>query len=126
MKFGVDESVRDLGDSSFADWLGYHIGWDGGRLVVTVGEKGWDRLDDNLRAAHGLLNASLRAREIIREWLNEIGPCYRDMTTESVTRRVHDFAHAQVFDEIFTGEEMRNAWQLAYSRWRKVSKSSGA
>jgi retron-type reverse transcriptase len=119
-KLGFPTAAHRLTAGETADWLGFRIGRDEEGLVVGVGKRAWERLDDKLKQAHDEPNSPARADAIIRGWVDQMGPCFPHVDRDEFCDRIRAAAHAQAFDEIPSRTELKQMWQRAFARWGKV------
>lgn len=115
-------SVVDLGSGDQADWLGFEIGLDGTELNIGLGARTWMRLREGLERAHEGPNAPLVAREIVRGWIEQAGPCYVSTDVGAVYERIEAIASSLAFDEILSADEVAELWKESYRRWREIGR----
>jgi hypothetical protein len=120
VKLGFAKAVSRLTAGETADWLGYRARRTKQGMVVGVGERPWERLDEKLTQAHDEPNSPARADAIIRGWVDQLGPCFPHVDRDEFCDRIRAVAHAQAFDEIPSRSDLKALWQRAYARWVKV------
>ena len=123
LKYSAEESIRDLGAGEATQWLGFGIRLDGGRLTYSLTERAWRRLANQLAAAHAKSDASLRAYRLAEQWLVHRGPCYAHDQLDEIFTRIRLTARRNGFEEIPSDSYLRERFQRAFARWRKIRKS---
>jgi group II intron reverse transcriptase/maturase len=119
LKSTPELAVHDLRSGDHADWLGYRLTREPGRLKVSITEKAWDSLAQKLELCHTTDGSPLRAVETIRGWVSSMGPCFRAKDVNRTYARIRNLANALAFDELPTREEVRRTWRSAYLRWER-------
>lgn len=123
LKGDIESAVHDLRNDCAVDWLGYHITLIDTGLRVRISEKVWRSLANKLDLAHEKLNSPLLARETIKGWIGQMGPCYEHEYRESVCRRVLDLAKSLSFDEAASPQQLSGWWRRAHGRWQECPAS---
>jgi hypothetical protein len=123
LKGTPEAAVRRLDDGDAADWLGFRIRQPARGLAFEIAERSWERLATHLALAHSKSDAPVRAILTVKQWLNQRGPCYTSSDRERVCRRIIELARAQAFEEVPGRQELRQHWQRAYARWRKLRRT---
>jgi hypothetical protein len=120
LKGSPETSVYDLANGATIDWLGYRIALLNGTPVIQIAERAWDRLRMKLAAAYLRPVPPLRAEQIIRGWLDSIGPCFEFENRQKVIACVRSVAKELAFEEIPEDEVLLNIWRSAYRRWKTI------
>jgi len=115
-----DHHIAQIQAGEQISWLGYLFQHQGTDLTIRIAAQAWDRLQENLAAAHLRPDAPFRAVEIVWGWLGYLGPCYMHEERNAVIRRIHAIASDQAFDEIPSRKELTDYWQRAYARWQRL------
>jgi RNA-directed DNA polymerase len=102
-------------------WLGYEfVSLSRKSLRVTVAEKSWASLAENLELAHEAPDAPLRAWASIKSWIADKGPCYQFTDFYTAWVRMRDIAANLAFDEVPDCQTVDDWWQRAYARWCRL------
>jgi hypothetical protein len=123
LKGPPEAAVRRLDDGDSADWLGFRIHQPARGLAFEIGERSWERLATHLALAHTKSDAPVRAIHTLKQWLNPRGPCYTSSDRDRVCLRMIELARAQAFEEVPSPQQLRQHWQRAYARWRKLRRA---
>lgn len=110
--------IRDLSNGRGAEWLGFTIRATAGELEVRIGERSWDRLAEHLELVHEQPGAPLRADQVLRGWIGQLGPTHRWQDRRQVLKRVVGLARTWGFDELPGLRWMQCCWQQAHARFR--------
>jgi hypothetical protein len=119
-------AVHDLRGGGSVQWLGFVVSAPAGDVAIRIGEKSWDRLSARLDKAHLSDNAPLRARAIVRGWIEQMAPTYSYEDHTAVLRRVRETAELRAFDEIPTEGELLTIWSAAHARWHRLYEREAA
>jgi hypothetical protein len=119
LKSTPEQAVHDLKSGEHADWLGFRLSEEGGRLKVSLTEKAWASLAEQLELAHERDSSPLRAIDSITGWVGAMGPCYSTTHLPTAYARIGSLANALAFDEIPTREEVSRIWHDAHRRWER-------
>jgi len=114
------ESVYDLTAGQSIEWLGFLMRREQDRLAIRIGEKAWDRLGWRLAKAHLMPASPLRAVQIVRGWVDAMGPCFPFEDRDAAMRRVQDTAARLAFDEIPSSEGLLRRWGASHARWNRL------
>lgn len=120
LKYGAERAVRTLSARRPAKWLGFQLQKDPRGLGIQITEREWKRLHKALALAHAKLDAPLRAIDILKGWISQLGPCYAWMDREAVCGRITGIAEEHAFDELPRSKEVKRLWQRSYARYRKL------
>lgn len=122
----VSDAVRQLDQGHAAKWLGFDVGADKDGLIVQIGEKSWERLEEHLQVAHTKPDAPLRAIVTIEGWVGQLGPTFVVADRKQVCKRLASLAAQYSFDEIPAEQQLLDDWQRAHARWCKLRQRYGA
>ncbi|MCY2986972.1 MAG: reverse transcriptase domain-containing protein [Planctomycetota bacterium] len=123
LKQQSEDTIRNLATGDNANWLGYQVGSNQGRLSVTFAEQAWGKLRDKLDLCHRQPDAPLRAIAVIHSWLDQQGACFLDVDRDQALTRLSEIARELALDEIPNHEALRGRWQRAYARWCRMRKA---
>ena len=126
-KTDAQSSVFDLADSHPVEWLGMNLQLHGDELAITPADRCWVSLEASLVDVQGRPAASLLANQVVRGWVNQLGPCYESLNHHETYRRVREFAGVQGFDELLSLNKFQQEWDAAYRSWQSMrdNRSSG-
>ena len=113
------ESVLDLADSP-VEWLGMSLQRTGDQLAITPAQRCWTSLEASLSDVQDRSSAPLIANQVVRGWVNQIGPCYESLNHRETYARVQEIAGVQGFDELLSLEKFQQVWDAAYRSWQAM------
>jgi hypothetical protein len=116
-------TINDLESHATVEWLGLRANKGKAGLEFDIAERAWNRLKGHFALVHTLSDSPLRARNLVRQWLNQLGPCFLSSRRGAVCKRIRRLAAKQAFEEIVGDARLIEFWQRAYARWRKIRKS---
>jgi hypothetical protein len=119
LKQTATSATTVLSTADSADWIGFRIIAGAHRLEFFIGDRAWERLSEQLARTHLAADAPLRANDIVRGWIGQMGPCYSREDRPETYRRIHDTARELAFEEIPGVPELRSLWQASNARWSK-------
>jgi hypothetical protein len=120
LKGDRDTAVRDLGGGQKAAWLGYDIRLGQGQLLTATTEKAWRQLQAGLEEASLDALFPVRAWEVIKGWIDYLGPCYPQETLITTHARVHSFLRDLGLEEAPSRKELNAWWSAAHARWQRL------
>lgn len=115
LKEDFAQGIHNLHDGGEVTWLGYRIGFGGTALSYRIAPRSFERLAAALEVAHERPNSPMRAQEVVRGWLRQLGPCYDFEDRRVVIRRIRDIARERGFEEL---GDFRTVWRTARDRWQ--------
>ncbi|MFI5378538.1 MAG: reverse transcriptase domain-containing protein [Tepidisphaerales bacterium] len=101
-------------------WLGFELSLERGEPAIRIAERAWQRLALRLAAAQAQPLSPLAARQIVKGWLQQLGPCLEFEETELVISRVLDVCQQQGFDEMPLFTELAGIWESEFKRWQRI------
>ena len=122
LKGTVDSSVHVLSADAPVDWVGFSFLKPSRGLAVTIHEKSWAKLNEQLELTHTKTESPLRAVMVIEGWLGQRGPCYPWSDRGEACRRILAAAANLAFDEAPGATELQALWRAAHSRWCNLRK----
>lgn len=122
LKGNAQSAIVRLDQGEVADWLGFRISVQEGRIRIRIAQRAWSTLALRLARAHLVPGSPIRARAIVQGWLRQMGPCYAHEDVQGVVGRVCETAQQLAFDEIPDAEALRADWQLAGARWHILAR----
>lgn len=114
------QAIRDLAAGDAVHWLGFELRCSGDDIVIKISQAAWEKLNWHLQKCHLLPAAPLRARQVIRGWLNYLGPAYPHENHAVILHAVRQTALGYAFDEIPSDDAFLNDWRAAHARWHRV------
>lgn len=120
IKESSSEAIHDLSTGDLVNWLGFELRREGDDIAIKIAQRAWDKLNWHLQKCHFQPAAPLRARQVIRGWLNYLGPCYPHESHVAILRSLRQTALSYAFDEIPSDDALLNAWRAAHARWHRV------
>ncbi len=119
LKHTFEEARRDIRDHR-AEWLGYGFRLRDSKLRVRVGAHAFEKLGRRFLLAHGKSRSVERAVQILKQWVAQLGPCYRWEKHEKVCTKAIQTAHAYGFEETPPVAELVERWERANTRWEET------
>ena len=119
-KANANDAVRELSDSTLIEWLGMRVTRHTDRLAIAPTERSWRNLEEALADAQSRPNAAVLANQVVRGWVNQLGPCYETLNLRDTYRRVREIAGVQGFDELLPLEEFLCVAAAAYRGWQAM------
>lgn len=116
-------AIRNLHNDK-ADWLGYQISNGDNGLKVQIAETAWSALAEGLKLAHYKPAPPLRAIQIVKGWLGQLGPCFPHKDRDQVITRIIGMARQWSFYELPSEETLAETWRESHSRWQILRQSS--
>ncbi len=116
LKHSFDEARRDIRYRS-AQWLGYRFRLHGAELSVKLGSHAFEKLGRRFVLAHDKDHSVERAVQILKQWVAQLGPCYRWQKHQEVCTKAILTAHAYGFEETLAEVELVERWEKANTRW---------
>ena len=107
-------------DDASAEWMGFSIRNGTRGLAMTIANRSWTKLRAHLALMHTKSQPAVRARQTIRAWLTQRGPCYPSTDRPKLYRKIASTAAEFAFDEIPGADELQARFQRAYARWGKL------
>ena len=89
LKGTAGSAARALSAADPIDWVGFSFHKPARGLAITIDEKSWAKLDEQLALAHTRTESPLRAVMVIEGWLGAKGPCYPWCDRDEVCRQGH-------------------------------------
>lgn len=122
-KADAQESVFDLAGSSPVEWLGMSLQQTGDQLSITPAERCWTSLEASLSDVQDRVDAPLLANQVVQGWVNQLGPCYENLSHSETYVRVREMAGVQGFDELLPYGEFQQDWVAAYRSWQAMRRT---
>ena len=119
LKHNFEDAHRDIRYRS-AEWLGYRFRLRDAELRVKLGSHAFEKLGRRFVLAHAKDNSVERAVQILKQWVAQLGPCYRREKHEEVCTKAILTAHAYGFEETLAGVELVERWERANNRWERT------
>lgn len=119
-KVNADNSVFDLNAPGSVEWLGMRLQRQGSHLTITPAERCWVKLEASLADVQSRADAPLLAGQVVRGWVNQLGPCYESLIHRDTYARVRQIAGLHGFDELLSVEEFQCDWDAAYRGWQAM------
>ena len=119
LKEARSEAIRHPAAGQPVRWLGYSISIDGSLPVATVSDRSWSDFRDSLEQAWDEPAAPLVANQVIRGWIDQLGPCFSQEDHRAFYRRLRQTAEEAGFNEIPSREQVETRWEAAHRRWEK-------
>jgi RNA-directed DNA polymerase len=118
VKLGFERAACGLTAAEPAHWLGFRVECRGPALAVGLADGAWDRLAECVARARE--ESAPSAGAVVRSWVAEMGPCYPHIDHAEAHARVRAMAGEQAPEDLPGPEQLRDYWQRAYARWRRV------
>lgn len=99
------------------DWLGFHLTVAGNRLIVSISDRSWKRLDAHFTECAIQPNPDLRAWECVLAWASQLGPCLEHVHVVRTYERVVDTAKNRGFSELPDQTLFLYHWERAHARY---------
>lgn len=120
LKRTAAEGIVDLHGGQALDWLGYRLQRQEGCLSIRIAPQAIQKLTRRLAQAHLLPHAPLRAIQIVRGWLNYLGPCHAFENRKDVIGRIREIAADLAFEEMPPDRQLLRWWHSAQIRWQRA------
>jgi retron-type reverse transcriptase len=114
------ESIFNLAGSSPFEWLGMSLQRTGDQLAITPAQRCWTSLEASLIDLQDRVDAPLLANQVMQGWVNQLGPCYENLSHSETYVRVREMAGVHGFDELPPLEEFQRDWDAAYRGWQAM------
>jgi hypothetical protein len=105
--------VFDLRSRGELEFLGFALAARRGELVVTVGEGCYQSLARGLDKAHERPHPAVHADQVVRGWIDQLGPCFQASPRRRVYDRFVAACRAQGFDEFPRRSQFERLWRAA-------------
>ena len=119
----ASQQICNLQAGETLEWLGYDLSFSRTKLAIGINGRSWTQLQYRLELAHLGPCPPVRAAQIVRGWLVQMGPCYPNVNAKATIRRMVKVASELGFDELDSKRSLLQQWQLAYGRWIRVQRS---
>jgi hypothetical protein len=116
--------VVDLGKAQTAQLLGFSISLQDDKAHFSLGIDAWQKLEKNLREAHGTNNPTVTAGQVMVGWLQAYGPALDNLDQDDTLDRVLHTAADFGFHEDTSLDELKAAWASARKRWGAAGKAA--
>jgi len=125
LKGSPDDSIVNLANGAFAEWLGYRVELQNGELVVALpgpeSAKHWvPRLTAVLSRAFTVAQPSLQAVRVLRNFVDHAAPCYHTTDRQLVYEQIITVAEEVRFREIPRLDNFMAAWRKAFLSWKSI------
>ena len=128
LKHSCEEARRDVRTEP-AEWLGFRFRLDGTRFRTELGPRAFEKLGRRFVLAHAKDRPADRAVAVLRQWVSQLGPCFRRAETEALTTAAVLTARKYGFEETVPVVELVERWAVAGGRWkstrRRVRRDAG-
>ena len=120
LKHSFEEAVRDVRTEP-AEWLGFRFRLAGGTTFRTeLGGRAFEKLGRRFVLAHAKDRPADRAVAVLRQWVSQLGPCFRRKEAESLCTQALLTAQQYGFEETVPAIELVERWAVAQRAWRKI------
>lgn len=116
-------AVRNLRNDK-AEWLGYEVTWGNNGLEVRNTAVAWESLGEKMQRAHEAPSSPLRAVQIVRGWIEQLGPCFPHEDNAQTVNRILETGRQVAFDELPDANELMDHWRASYARWQNIHRAS--
>lgn len=126
LKGSPQPSIRSLSTGQAVGWLGYGLRVADNQLQVELTDRTWRQLERRLLECHTKPDPPVRAVEVLRGWVGQLGPAYPSSDHRQVHARVTRVAVTHGFEELPPYEEFLGWWEDAHSKWERRRRCAGA
>ena len=126
LKGSSQASIRNLKAGDTVSWLGCALRMDDDQLRVELTDRTWQQLERRLQECHTKPDPPLRAVEVLRGWVGQLGPAYPSSDHRQAYARVTRIAVTHGFEELPVYEEFMKWWEDAHGKWERRRKHAGA
>lgn len=122
LKGGDESGVHDVRSGEGVDWLGFRIQMVDGDLTVTIGQRAWWNLRDQLTACSKSIDVAVHQQATILGWIDQAGPAYRHEPHEVFSARLRDVVDESGAVLTLTDDDVIRRLRSAHARYRKIEK----
>jgi hypothetical protein len=101
-----------------AEWLGFRFQLQGEQFRITLGERAFDKLGRRFVLSHSKNRSVDRAAAVLRQWVAQLGPCFRRKDAEALCTRAILTAQEHGFEETVPVGELVERWRESGRRWK--------
>ena len=119
LKQSFEEAVCDIRTTA-AEWLGFRFRLDGTRFRTELGVRAFEKLGRRFLLAHAKDRPADRAVAVLRQWVSQLGPCFRQKEAKPICTEALLTAQKYGFEETVSVIELVERWNGAARAWRKI------
>jgi RNA-directed DNA polymerase len=119
LKHAFEEAVCDIRTDP-AEWLGFRFRLDGSKFRTDLGVHAFEKLGRRLVLAHGKDRPADRAVAVLRQWVSQLGPCFRRKEAKPICSEAILTAQKYGFEEALPVDDLVEGWEAARLRWKSI------
>lgn len=119
LKESKADAIHDLSQGDAVDWIGYRVQGGGERLHVSVSDRGWEGLVEQLALAGKELDRNDRGNAVLRGWIGQQGACFDPEYVPEIRKWMAAVAKENGIKNPLSQEYVKKYWQRAHARWCK-------
>lgn len=120
-------SIVEVAQGQPLGWLGYQVRWVANHMEVRISESGWTALAEKVSDPAGIAGASERLSNLLRGWIQALGPAYDYENRRGVLDRLNGLLRDAGWNKKWKSSAFEARWQKAHEQWiqlRKLLRSS--
>ncbi len=119
LKQSFEEAVCDVRTAP-AEWLGFRFRLDGSKFRTELGGRAFEKLGRRFVLAHAKDRPADRAVAVLRQWVSQLGPCFRQKEAVALCTKAILTAQKYGFEETVPVIELVERWGDAARAWKKI------